>query len=126
MKAYSADSVKVALEEMERRSNRTCKGLDSLICPAVDFILDREYGGDGRRCNDMPPDKCPYAQKRSCRRIIFIYNDKAKKRLYSILPLYFTISDNSRRGFIDVEDNRIKALIEKGDLSVSRLEVLEI
>jgi hypothetical protein len=126
MRVYSADSVKMALEEMERYGKRACKGLDTLHCPATDLVLDKEYGGNGRKCNDAPPDKCRYAQKRGCRRIIFIYNDKAKTRLYCMLPLYFTISDKSRKGFIDSEDNQLGALIRKGDISVDHLEALEI
>jgi hypothetical protein len=125
MKVYLADSVKIALEKMEKRSNRACKGLDDLVCPATHLLLESD-GGGVRKCNDAPPDKCSNARKRDCKRIVFIYNDKAKTRLYCMLPLYFTISDKSRMGFIDSEDNQLNALIKKQDIYVEDLESLDI
>ncbi|MDR2693494.1 MAG: hypothetical protein LBB74_04680 [Chitinispirillales bacterium] len=125
MKVYSADSVKTALEKMEKRGKCSCNGLDGLVCPATHLLLEKE-GGGMRKCNNAPPDKCPNALKRNCKRVIHVYNDKAKTRLYRTLSLYFTISGNSRKGYIDKDDNPLNKLIDRGDISVGDLVCLEI
>jgi hypothetical protein len=125
MKVYSADSVKIALEKMEKRGTHACNGLEDLVCPATHLLLEKN-GGGVRKCNNMPPDKCPNALKKDCKRIIHIYNDRTKTRLYRTLSFYFTISDKSRKGYIDKDDNPLKTLIDRGDISVDDLECLDI
>jgi hypothetical protein len=125
MRVYSAKSVKVALEKMEKQSNHACEGLDKLVCPAPHLLLEA-LAGCTRRCDNVAPSLCPSARKRSCKRVVHIYNNKAKTRLYCALFLYFTISDKSREGFIDAEDNPVKALIRKGDILLEDLDCLEI
>lgn len=120
---YRASSVKAALEKMEKRGGLTCNGLEDLICPATHLVL--ENGKDGRSCYDVAPDKCPSAVKKNCKRVVHIYNDRSKKRLYSTLHFYYTLSAKSRDGFIDADDHPLGALIRKGNISPDELDPIE-